>query len=701
MIAGVSLLLPLLMAIRVGGAPTSSLDSDRYDIGVGIADVTGPAAGINMMGYANPEQTTRGIHTRQWSRAFIVGQKNARVVFVVVEAAMTSHGIKTEVVAELQKRYGKSVYTEANVCLSATHTHSGPGGFMDYALYLITSLGFVKETHNALVRGIVRSIVRAHESVQPGKIGWAKGHLTDASINRSPKAYEQNPESERKRYARNVDTEMLVLKFEDSRGKPLGVVNWFPVHATSMNNTNRLISSDNKGFASLAFERRMNAPGTLPGKGKFVAAFAQSSEGDVSPNIRGARCQDSGESCDAISSSCKGQSQLCVALGPGVNMKESTRMIGQRQFDKAYKLFSEADRYLRGPVGHRHQFLNMSSVKFRLGDRQISTCKAAIGHSFAAGTTDGPGMFSFIQGTRIGHVRSSFWDWLIRFIRPSSIEQDECHRPKPILLNTGEMDFPFAWQPTVVDTQLFRIGNLLILSVPGEFTTMAGRRMTETVKKVIEAFIPDAEVVVAGLSNDYAGYVTTPEEYQVQRYEGASTLYGPNTLLAYMRQYAILAQALFSKALTISGKSPPDLSKKRMSLVPGIVFDSSPSKKKFGFVLMDVEKKSAYKTGSIVKAIFVCGHPRNNLQTESSFLTVDRWNEKRWVIVATDASWETEFEWHRTSTVLGRSMCTTTWEIPRTTRSGTFRIRHFGFRRTLFGEKIGYSGVTSNFSVVA
>jgi neutral ceramidase len=38
----------------------------------GIADVTGPAADVNMMGYAMPQQVVSGVHTRLWARAFIV-----------------------------------------------------------------------------------------------------------------------------------------------------------------------------------------------------------------------------------------------------------------------------------------------------------------------------------------------------------------------------------------------------------------------------------------------------------------------------------------------------------------------------------------------------------------------------------------------------------------------------------------------------
>lgn len=59
---------------------------------------------------------------------------------------------------------------------------------------------------------------------------------------------------------------------------------------------------------------------------------------------------------------------------------------------------------------------------------------------------------------------------------------------------------------------------------------MAGRRLRDAVrKKLISDGITgsDVHVVIGGLANTYSHYVTTPEEYAVQRYEGASTLYGP------------------------------------------------------------------------------------------------------------------------------------------------------------------------------
>lgn len=55
----------------------------------------------------------------------------------------------------MQVQYG-GVYSEQNVVLSGIHTHSGPGGYLEYVLYDITSLGFVRQSFDALVDGIMQ-----------------------------------------------------------------------------------------------------------------------------------------------------------------------------------------------------------------------------------------------------------------------------------------------------------------------------------------------------------------------------------------------------------------------------------------------------------------------------------------------------------------------------------------------------------------
>jgi Neutral/alkaline non-lysosomal ceramidase, N-terminal len=50
---------------------------------------------------------------------------------------------------------------------------------------------------------------------------------------------------------------------------------------------------------------------------KFVSAFCQSNCGDVSPNVLGTFCIDTGLPCDFNHSTCNGKNELCYGRGPG------------------------------------------------------------------------------------------------------------------------------------------------------------------------------------------------------------------------------------------------------------------------------------------------------------------------------------------------------------------------------------------------
>ena len=71
-------------------------------------------------------------------------------------------------------RYG-DLYTEQNVAISGIHTHAGPGGYLQYVVYIVTSLGFVRQSFDVLVDGIEKSIIQAHENLRPGSIFVNKG----------------------------------------------------------------------------------------------------------------------------------------------------------------------------------------------------------------------------------------------------------------------------------------------------------------------------------------------------------------------------------------------------------------------------------------------------------------------------------------------------------------------------------------------
>jgi len=455
-----------------------------------------------------------------------------------------------------------------------------------------------------------------------------------------------------------------------------------------------------------------------------VAAFASTNLGDVSPNTAGPKCLDTGEPCDLVTSTCHGKSELCVAFGPGNTMEESTEMIGQRQFEMAVQLMERTIRrrmtaskfdnmgmdkkrnttidttttittdsptaegdFLHGPVQFRHAFVNMANLTVVLdnGDT-VRTCPAALGYAFAAGTTDGPGKFDFTQGQNTSNL---FWNMIGGFLSPPSQQQKECHHPKPILLNTGEATLPYPWDPKTVPISVFRVGRLFILNVPCEFTTMAGRRLRRAIETIAtDHGIDKPEITIAGLANSYTHYVTTFEEYAGQRYEAASTLYGPHTLSGYIQEFERIVLDLLNDRPSLTDAPPQDLRKKQISLIPPVLADTIGVGKKFGSVAID--SKDAYTRGTdTVHVSFRSANPRNNQRIEGTFMTVDHHLEEdgSWKTLYVDGDWCTKYVWKSDVVGLfGISFAEMYWQIPSDATPGTYRICHEGTRKTLIGD---------------
>uniref|UniRef100_A0A8C4PNG0 Neutral ceramidase n=1 Tax=Equus asinus asinus TaxID=83772 RepID=A0A8C4PNG0_EQUAS len=608
------------------------------------------------------------------------------------------------VLNRLQMKYG-SLYRKDNVILSGTHTHSGPAGYFQYTLFVIASEGYTNRTFEYMVTGIVQSIEIAHTNMKRGRILINKGNVDGAQINRSPYSYLQNPQSERARYSSNTDKEMIVLKMVDLNGDDLGLISWFAVHPVSMNNSNHLVNSDNMGYASYLFEQEKNK-GYLPGEGPYVAAFASSNLGDVSPNTLGPHCINTGESCDNPNSSCPiGGPNMCIAMGPGQDMFDSTQIIGWIIYQKAKELYASASQEVTGPLASAHQWVNMTDVTVWLNSTHTAkTCKPALGYSFAAGTIDGVGGLNFSQGAM---EENPFWDTIRNQLLGSPSEEiKECHKPKPILLHTGEMSRPNPWHPEIVDVQIITVGSLAITALPGEFTTMSGRRFREAVQAEFASYgMQNMTVVTSGLCNVYTHYITTYEEYQAQRYEAASTIYGPHTLSAYFFFFRALAKAIATDSVAnlSSGPEPPFFKQLITNLIANIV-DKAPTGKTFGDVLQPLEPK--YRVGEVAEVTFVGANPKNSAEnrTHHTFLTVEKYEatSQTWQIVHNDASWETRFYWHKG--LLGQSNATIQWHIPETAQPGSYRIRYLGhYRKQDFLRPaviLSFESTSSTFEVV-
>ncbi|TQV92029.1 neutral/alkaline nonlysosomal ceramidase [Cordyceps javanica] len=712
--------------------PLSSLpaphETDRYLLGVGKADITGPVVELNMMGYADANQIGSGVRQRLYSRAFIVGDidnPKDRFIYLVLDTQSGDTAVRFGILNGLQKLGpAYSMYNHDSLAVTATHSHSGPGAWLNYLLPQITSKGFDRQSYQAIVDGCLLSIQRAHESLAVGTLSVGKTKIFGANINRSLFSYYANPEEERARYNvssdddGSVEKDITVLKFQrEADGKNIGVLTWFPTHGTSMQANNTLITGDNKGLAADLFERRVR--GGSQETDDFVAGFSQANMGDASPNVLGAYCEDTGEPCDFKTSSCSdGRPGSCRSRGPffleNDNGASSCFEIARLQVEGAMRVYKKLSKVnaVRG-VGVKavHEFHDMAGYEFLLPNGTMArTCPAALGYSFGGGTSDEPGHFDLIQHGSNMTNSSPIWRVVRWLLKPPSQEQVDCQHPKPIILDVGEVGRPYEWTPNIVDVQTFRVGQLLIVVSPGEATTMAGRRWKEAVaarskEQMREDLAGQEPVVVIGApSNSYTHYITTEQEYNIQRYEGASTLYGAHTLAAYVNRtletlHYLKATRPTSRAGRKVRRVPPDNSRRAMSFIPGVVYDRAWGGP-YGSVSEDVSR-DRFGRGETVRARFVGANPRNNLRLEQTYAAVERRaaGQQGWTVVRDDSDWALAFRWKRLSGIRGTSEVTLEWEVEDWAQEGEYRLRYFGDAKAFGGRITAFDGASSSFWV--
>jgi neutral ceramidase len=655
----------LLAVLLIFAVPALAQDDLNYLVGVGKTDITGPAGDIPMFGYAKEGQNTAGIHFRLFARAFVIAEPGDgnRLAIVIADLGSAPHEIQREVVDRLSERYG-GTYTLANTFVSATHTHSGPGGYWHYGGDGDSPLGspFNRAHFDHIVDGIVGAIAQAHESLRPGRVLKGSAVVENAGAQRSAPAYMANPADERAKYDADTDKRMTLLRIEDADG-PIGALNWFAVHPTSMTYDNHLISGDHKGHASALIEAEQ-------GDG-FVAAFANSNCGDVTSNLN------------------------LDNTGPGENEFASTRIIAERQYEVAAQLLKSADDQIVGPIASVQTYVDFSDVtvdgKFTgAGDQH--TCASAYGYAFAAGSTeDGGGHPLFHEGMT---ERVEAIDNILKtMIPPPSDEFRACHLPKVILFATGEQDPPMYQQ--VLPLSIARLGSQVIVGFPGEITTMAGRRLRDTVGEVLD--VPTDRIIIAAYTNDYAGYTTTNEEYNTQQYEGGHTLYGPWTLAAHQQEYAKLAGALAAGDTPKPDVTATDLRGQIADTPLGTMTDPLPEDGKIGEVFEDVEK--TYRVGDHVDMRVWTGHPQHAFLKDNDFAAVQRKEDGDWVTVSTDNDWSTRFYWVAGKSDSDASHAYIIWSMPPDTPTGEYRIVHTFWAKPGDGPAKEYTGTSRVFRV--
>ncbi|KAG2780507.1 Neutral ceramidase [Phytophthora cactorum] len=648
-----------------------------YNIGIGKSDITGPAAEVIMMGFASTDESDAGILNRLYARAFLIEDRDTskRVVFVHCDLHSVMQLVHQEVLAQLATKYN-GVYTEQNVILHATHTHAGPGGTAGYFLYDVSIFGYISENFDKIVSGIMSAIDAAHNSVQAGIIRWNKGEVSKGGKNRSPDAYLANPAAERAQYSSNIDTTMRALHFFSSSGKLRGVLAFYPVHPTSLSVENRLISGDNKGYAEFLLEDELD---------NVVVGIGIANAGDVSPNLI-----DNGDG---------------TFSGEGNTTIQSAEIMGKRQYDTLSSLIKGASELIQGSVVANLSYVDFSNVALKGVTATTAepyanrTCPAIVGQNFAAGTEDGRVLSMFTEGNLKANV---LFQTIGGVIKETPQWVKDCQNVNKVpLLAVGLME-PVPWVPNILPVQVVKIGQFAIAVTNFETTTMAGRRIRNTVKTAL-AGAGVTEVELAAISNAYAQYMTTKEEYLTQNYEGASTLFGPNQLAAVQQELTRVAASVADSSVPLDvGPTPLQIDRTSLiTLQTGVVVDSAPLLRSFSDVR--TQPSSSYAVGSVASAVFAGAHPKNAITLVSSFCDVQKLGSNGvYTTVLTDAHWDLRYHWERYLIAESKNKCE--WNIRkggRTSVAGTYRFVHRGYSKHLLGALTAYEATSNSFTMTA
>ncbi len=597
-------------------------------IGVGKADITGPIAGVRFFGYGDPGQVGMGLRRRLFARAFAMDSGGRRRLVVVCEVGIVDEAIRARVLERLRER--APGWPAAGVLLVASHTHSAPGGTSSYLLYNASILGHSARALELVVSGILAAVDHALACLRAGSVELCQGPLADVSVHRSMAAYLANPEAERARYARPFEDELVGLAFRDDAGRPIGWLSWFGLHGTVFDKTNRLVDPDHSGWAARAVEEALG-----PG---FVAAFAPGAQGDVSPNRR--------------------PTPDGRLVGEGRDARETVRLVSDKEAACALRLIAAGGRPVEiGPA--QLEWIELDDLAIEGPGGLARTGAPILGQSFMAGTEDGRGPAWFEEGEGRDRLLAALSD--VVFLTDE--ETRRRHHPKVPMLALSALGR--RWVPRHLPLQWLSLPPFGLAAAPFEISSMAGRRARAWLER--ESGLD--RVAIAGLANGYAGYLTTPEEYDLQHYEGASTLFGRDQLGAVGASW--LAQVRRDGDAVERGTppAPAPLAGPRIDDFPRSVTLGASW---FGDVVEDAAPGVA--AGETARATFASAHPGVGVPT--SIFDVEVWDGAAWTRWADDDHPETEVSFEAFASRIWRATCA--WAVGEDTPPGRYRLVHRG-----------------------
>ena len=253
LLAALALVLLALPSPRARAGEEASV----YEVGFAVVDIT-PDRPVPLGGYADRfGKLSTGVHDPVKARAMVIAKGAEKVAIVSADLVGISKEAKAAVVGML----GARGFTASNLMLTATHTHSGPGGLTRSPLFRPMMGLFDRALFESVTKRIADAVGKADDAKQPAKLSLGSVNAPGLQRNR---AIAGGP----------VPDLLSVLRADTLDGKPLGLVVHFAAHPTILGSDVREISAEWPGATCDAIEK------ALPGA---TAMVLQGALGDVSP----------------------------------------------------------------------------------------------------------------------------------------------------------------------------------------------------------------------------------------------------------------------------------------------------------------------------------------------------------------------------------------------------------------------------------
>lgn len=515
---------------------------ERLVAGVAREDIT-PPPGLSLLGHGPEGRVAAGTLLRLYCTAFVIGSGSEAIALLPCDLQAPSLELQREIaklVHERDPRLGAD-----RIFLMASHTHAAPGHYFGARQYGGTfssrAPGFDPEVLGFLARRAADAVIKAAQKAEPAELGWRVHHCAGGGLvkNRSLPALRSNtqlpaalsaqllrgcagfvPERDTRPGALDrlapaelaADLRLSVLRIDavDDGGarRPLGAFGVFGIHNTAVPNNNDLYHSDVFGFAIRKAEQEIHRSLSAGGASapEVLVGMANGVEGDVSPATTSPSVDEARRIGEEL-----GRRVAQAFLQPGPTLPDDGKIA------RAYR-----EVYLPGAL---------AAPPDARGDLRL--CEAPeIGAAAAGGAEDGPTWLRIFPQMKEGSLAGA---------------AHPCHGRKLTLRSPGYrfsddgLDFP-----NVAPLSLVRVGGALLAATPFEMTTAVGYDIREHLAGLVHPGRPgDDDVIMVGLTDSYLQYVTTADEYRLQHYEGASTLYGPHTAVLLRNHLACLVPPLY------------------------------------------------------------------------------------------------------------------------------------------------------------